>query len=445
LPPQLALLLTSVFVLFVLIIEYRRSGITSVASWILSIWLLYSGSKGIGAFLNINTTIESGSVPDRYFLLGIAIIGISILMKRGFSWRTALKRNELFVLILAYMLLSVVWAKTPGISFRRWGRELITLIMMCLLISEKFPVKTFISAFKRAIYFYLPFSILLIKYFGIYGREYNRWTGELMWVGLASQKNGLALFCAFSIIFLIWSLWQDLSNWKILEYKLPLLVDTLMLALAVYLMMGPKRTLAYSATSLLSLLTGLVAILLLKQAVQKGTKLEKGAVALCLVLILVGIFMPLFGKIPVRGLPQLFGRSETLTGRTEIWNSLLPYVQKHFIFGYGYGGFWTTSLRTSIASHAHNGYLDAILNLGIAGLIMLIVFLIKIVGTCARLIDSGSNIFLLFLAIVFMYLVHNMGEVSLGDFQSLPSTLVAFIYFLANEEQNKKNIQANEI
>jgi len=26
-----------------------------------------------------------------------------------------------------------------------------------------------------------------------------------------------------------------------------------------------------------------------------------------------------------------------------------------------------------------------------------------------------------------------MGEVSLGDFQSLPSTLVAFIYFLANE------------
>jgi hypothetical protein len=38
-----------------------------------------------------------------------------------------------------------------------------------------------------------------------------------------------------------------------------------------------------------------------------------------------------------------------------------------------------------------------------------------------------------------------MGEVSLGDFQSLPSTLVAFIYFLANEEQNKKNMQANEI
>jgi len=126
-------------------------------------------------------------------------------------------------------------------------------------------------------------------------------------VGWPGQpKNGLALFCAFSIIFLIWLLWQDLSNWKILEYKLPLLVDTLMLALAVYLMMGPERTLTYSATSLLSLLTGLVAILLLKQAVKKGTKLDKGVVALCLILVLVGIFMPLLGKIPVRGLTPTF-------------------------------------------------------------------------------------------------------------------------------------------
>lgn len=444
-PPQLALLLTSAFVLIVLTIEYRRSDITSAASWILSLWLAYSGSKGIGAFLDINTTIESGSLPDRYFLLSVGIVGILILFKRGFPLGAALKRNGLFVLILAYMLLSVVWAKAPGISFRRWGRELITLIMICLLISEEFPAKTFVSAFKRAIYFYLPFSILLIKYFGIFGREYNRWTGELMWVGLASQKNGLALFCAFSIIFLIWSLWQDLVNWRMLESKLPPLVDIFMLGLAIYLMMGPQRTLTYSATSFLSLLTGLIAMLILKQAAKKEKRLDKNIAAFALIFIIIGTFMALLGKIPIKGLPQMLGRTETLTDRTEIWNSLLPYAQKHFILGYGYGGFWTTSLRTSIASHAHNGYLDAILNLGIVGLILLIVFLIKISATCARLIDSEWNICLLFLAIVFMYLVHNMAEVSLGDFQSLPSALIAMISFLANEEQNKKNMQANEI
>jgi len=443
LPPQLALLLTSVFVLFVLIIEYRRSGITSVASWILSIWLVYSGSKGIGAFLNINTTIESGSIPDRYFLLGIAIIGISILMKRGFSWRTALKGNGLFVLILAYMLLSVVWAKTPGISFRRWGRELITLIMICLLISEESPVTTFISAFKRAIYFYLPFSILLIKYFGIYGREYNRWTGELMWVGLASQKNGLASFCAFSAIFLIWSSWHDLINWKELSSKLPLFVDILMLVLAIYLFMGPKRTLTYSVTSLLTLLTGLIVILAIKQAVIKGTMLDKKIVVIALILIFVGTFMPLSGKIPVKGLAQIFGRGETLTGRTEIWNSLLPYAQKHFILGYGYGGFWTTSLRTSIASHAHNGYLETVLALGFSGLILFSLFLISTAKKCTKLINNEGSIYILFLSFIFMYLIHNIAETSLGEFQSISGIIIAIIYFLINEEYSTLNELTN--
>ncbi len=100
--------------------------------------------------------------------------------------------------------------------------------------------------------------------------------------------------------------------------------------------------------------------------------------------------------------------------------------------------------KKEIASHAHNGYLDTILNLGIVGLILFIVYLVKIAGTCARLIDSKWIIFLLFLTMIFMYIVHNMAEALLGDFHSIPSILIAFIYFLANEEQNKKNVKLIE-
>lgn len=94
-PPQLALFLVTVCVLIILRIEYRKSGISSVACWVISIWLVYSGGKGIGAFLKVNTTIEAGSPPDRYFLLLIGIVGIFILLKRGFQWGLALKRNWL--------------------------------------------------------------------------------------------------------------------------------------------------------------------------------------------------------------------------------------------------------------------------------------------------------------------------------------------------------------
>ncbi len=228
-PSQIALISIAIFVFIIIIIEHRQSRISGAAIWILSIWLLYSGSKGIGSFLNINSTIESGSPSDRYFLFGIGIIAILVLLKRKFQWGQILKRNWLIVLILAYMLLSVTWAKDPGISFRGWGRQAIALIMMCLLVSEESPVESFGSAFRKTVYAYLPFSLLLIKYFPLYGRQYNRWTGEVSWVGLSSQKNGLALFCTFSIIFLVWSIWQNLVNWRKLPSKLLLLVDIFML------------------------------------------------------------------------------------------------------------------------------------------------------------------------------------------------------------------------
>jgi len=347
------------------------------------------------------------------------------------------------MLILAYMLLSVTWSSVPGISFRRWGREFIVLIVACLLLSETNPLKAFFSTFRKVIYIYLPLSLVLIKYFPAFGREYNRWTGELMWVGMASQKNGLALFCAFSAIFLIWSLWKGLGNRGLLESKLPLLVDASMLVLAIYLMTGPKRTINYSVTSFLSLLTGLIAVLIVKQTTKKQLRLGKGVIAVVLLIILIGTFMPLSGKIQVKGLAQILGRSETLTGRTDIWNSLLPYAKKHMILGYGYGGFWTTYLRETIASNAHNGYLDTILTMGLIGLILFSCFLIKFVSVSSKLIDNEWNSAIFFLGIIFMYLVHNIGETLLGEFQSLPSALILLMSFLINEghlQNNKEEI-----
>jgi len=443
LPPHLALILVIGFISILLYIEVKWSGETGLAIWIISLWILYSGSKGLGVFFKINTNIEAGSIPDRYFLLGLGVFGILILLKRRFQWQLTFKKNWLFMLILAYMLLSVTWSSVPGISLRRWGREFIVLIVACLLLSETNPLKAFFSTFRKVIYIYLPLSLVLIKYFPAFGREYNRWTGELMWVGMSSQKNGLALFCAFSAIFLIWSLWKGLGNRGLLESKLPLLVDASMLVLAIYLMTGPKRTINYSVTSFLSLLTGLIAVLIVKQTTKKQLRLGKGVIAVVLLIILIGTFMPLSGKIQVKGLAQILGRSETLTGRTDIWNSLLPYAKKHMILGYGYGGFWTTYLRETIASNAHNGYLDTILTMGLIGLILFSCFLIKFVSVSSKLIDNEWNSAIFFLGIIFMYLVHNIGETLLGEFQSLPSALILLMSFLINEghlQNNKEEI-----
>ena len=74
-----------------------------------------------------------------------------------------------------------------------------------------------------------------------------------------------------------------------------------------------------------------------------------------------GTVTPFIGKLSLVDISSTFGRDETLTGRSEIWATLVPFAMKRPILGHGFGGFWTDARREIIAaSHGHNGYLDAV-------------------------------------------------------------------------------------
>ena len=444
-PPQLALVLALIFISFIIYKEHQRSQLRGWGVWILAFFLLHASSKGLGTFLNIETTIEEGSLPDRYFLLTLGIISIILIIKNRFSINAALRQNWIYVTILTYMLLSVTWSRFPGISLRRWGREAIVLIIACLLISEKNPILILYSSIKKVIYVALPISIILIKYYPLYGRQYGRWTGEVSWVGISSQKNGLAMLCAISIIFLVWFIWQDISSWHSLSSKLPPLIDTFMLLIAFYLFLGPQRSMTYSATSFASLLTALICMITLKLTNHPRKNIKKIVVVLSIIIIIIGIVMPFSGKIPIKKLPKMLNRTETLTDRTEIWNILLPYAKRNILLGYGFGGFWTTSLREAIASHAHNGYLETILNLGFMGLIIFSSFLISTIFKLGLLISDEREYFIPFLAIAIMFLVQNISEALLGDFQSFMSALIVLVSFIATKELSSIKLEPEKM
>lgn len=431
-PPQLALILTLILIFLLVRIEHEKAKLSGSSVWIIAAWMLHSASRGLGYYLNIQTTIEAGSPPDRYFLLFLAALCIFIIIKRHPPIKSFLTNNWTFFFIFLYMLISIIWANSPGITFRRWGRELIVILMSFLLLTENSPISVIFSAIKRFIYAAFPLSILLIKYFPSYGRQYGRWTGEVTWVGIAGQKNGLAMLCVFSLIFLLWSLWQDIKLWHRLQSRLPFFIDLIMTVIAIYLMIGPQRTLTYSATSFLALITGLIFMITLSLAIKKDIKLTRKIVIIGIAIIIAGTMMPFSGNIPIKKLPNILNRSETLTDRTEIWNILLLYAKKKIILGHGYGGFWTTTLREEIASHAHNGYLETVLNLGLVGLLLFSIFLIKTISMLATAIYENKFEYIPFLSIIFMYLVHNIAEATLGDFQSLIGIIIVLVSFIVS-------------
>jgi exopolysaccharide production protein ExoQ len=83
------------------------------------------------------------------------------------------------------------------------------------------------------------------------------------------------------------------------------------------------------------------------------------------------------GATHLSALAQLVGRDATLTGRTQIWKQVWPFLLERPILGWGYAGFWRgiqgESFRVAAAMrfvifHAHNGFLEIWLELGAVGL-----------------------------------------------------------------------------
>lgn len=116
---------------------------------------------------------------------------------------------------------------------------------------------------------------------------------------------------------------------------------------------------------------------------------------------------------------SLFNKDVTFTGRIPLWNFLIEQkIPDHLWFGHGYSGFWqswqgsedpaasVSRLVGDWAVHAHNGFLDIILNLGLIGLILFILSFLVNISRAIKLMFISRNyesiVPLMILTFVFM-------------------------------------------
>jgi O-antigen ligase len=372
--------------------------------------------------------LESGSPLDRAFLTVLLFSGLFILALRKFSWSRAIKEHAWLMLLIGYMLVSIFWSEIPFMSFKRWIKELVAVVMAFVVQTEQYPRQALESLFRRTVYILIPFSLLLIKYFSKYGREYDRWSGQLMWVGVTLQKNGLGRLCIISGFFLIWRLVRRWQGSDIPASKFQTHADVLVLILTLWLLKGPPGV--YPATATIALAAGLAAFVGLLW-MKKG-RINLGANTLTAIMVLViafGTVTPFVGGSTVGGFTSPLGRDDTLTGRTDIWAGLLPIVMRQPILGCGFGGFWTTETRKiHNIDEAHNGYLDGLLELGFVGLLLLSMFLLSSCRKAHRELTHDFYWASLWICYLFMAVVHNVAESSIN---SLTNHMTAGLIFLA--------------
>src|ERR1051325_5905584 len=417
-PPQLALLLCTVFVLFLLFLERRGSRDVSAAMWIPTIWVLIAASRPLATwFIGSEQVLggnESGSPLDRWTLTALAVAAIIILTHRRFDWWGALRRHKWLVALLAYMFVSTFWSEITLIAMRRWMRELIVFFMALLLVSEASPRRALESLLRRCAYVLLPFSVVLIKYYPLLGRQYARYSGMEMWTGATGHKNELGRLCMITILFFLWSFyrrWRKSSTNG--DYShVWIWADISVIIIAVYLLFG-----ANSSTSKATLVVGVTILLVLRLFRKlKFTLPQVGVLALVVFVIGFGALAPFLGGSNVAVFSSSLGRDSTLTGRTDVWAAVLPAMRQQPLFGHGFGSFWTDARRELYEiPTAHNGYLDVMLELGLVGLAFYTFWMISCARQFLRAFADDYGWASLGICFLFMNLTYNATESALNS------------------------------
>ncbi|MFF1571834.1 O-antigen ligase family protein [Leifsonia sp. NPDC058292] len=102
--------------------------------------------------------------------------------------------------------------------------------------------------------------------------------------------------------------------------------------------------------------------------------------------VVVGVLVTVFAS----RIPAIFGKSEDLTGRLDIWHKVIELAQQRPAFGWGWVSYWAPwvypfdglAVRNKVQYlQAHNAWLDVWLQVGIVGLV---VFILLVLTTFRR-------------------------------------------------------------
>jgi O-antigen ligase len=374
-------------------------------------WLLIASSRPISNWLSLSapvgqaTAYVDGSPLDRAVLTLLLGIGIIALIKRKKQAIAILADNRIVLVYFGYCLISVLWCDYPSVLLKRWIRSVGDLVVILLIMTEPNWVDALKWLFTRIGFVLIPLSILLIRFFPSLGRFYSR-GGAPEWTGVGTDKNALGMVC---MIYGAALLWYAIGVYRRRSDKgrgQKLLALSVAFVMIVYLVLVVDSKTAFACFFMSDVLIIVTAI---SRAFRKPflvTVLVAGMIGVCFSVLFLGVG---------GGALTALGRDASLTGRTDVWKTVLPYAKSEWL-GAGYENFWVGERMELFGrllgglNQAHNGYIEIYLNLGWAGVILLAAIIVSGYQKILKGLGSNTETAGLRLALFFICLVYNLTE-----------------------------------
>ncbi len=304
-------------------------------------------------------------------------IGYSLLFLALAAWclvheptRLTVLLRPILIVALLWCALSVVASWEPSLSARRFALMLMTIGIAGMVILLPKNIRHF-SGVMAAV----ALIVLALCYFGVVfipWRSIHQASDFLEpdlagdWRGVFGHKNDAS---ATMVLFVFIGLFVARAR--------SLALGAVIVALAL-----PFLLFTHSKTAIAAL-----PLVLIVSAIMARTRAPVMGIVLALSIVVVINFFSV-GSVyfePVRHLLEMVLTDSTFTGRTEVWKFAVDRMLERPITGYGFSAFWGTpevvygmggTIWANTASHAHNGYLDLALTVGIPGSVLVTLWLV---------------------------------------------------------------------
>ena len=297
------------------------------------------------------------AVTGRFNELGLAAaVVVTTYVLVSAPLRPTLRRSWPVVALALWQLAATSWSVRPTLSFSfaaRWAVLALFLVAFTTIASPEIQLRLLSLGVTGGL---VGAAILSLFVPEIRGKAPNGAIGPYSHRNFLAHACGVLLVCAAGTFILRPKAWKQ-----------PFLAAVM--AVVWILLSGSKTPLFAVAAALLAggVLYGVSSGLFRRYKSVVGVGFF--GLAVC-----ATVGFRLLGAKPL---------DTTLTGRTSIWGALLPEVRRSWLSGYGSGqAFFFTPRRLIVSErvgrdvpHAHNGYLDALLNSGVVTLSLICILL----------------------------------------------------------------------
>ena len=349
---------------------------------------------------------------------GFGMLGLMMGQWGRFRWNVPM---VLFMVYVAWTGASVSWSIDFGASVRRYVLMLCCVIG-CIGLTRFVTIEQVLIATMIAMLGWLLVGISAELYFGAFRPHdlEHRFAGTIH-PNLQAANLAMVFFAAFTM--------------SRIRPKLKWLLYAIMFVVFAFLLMTKCRT----VVGVLPL-----AFLIIWLTTQPMQKVAIGSLAGIWMASSAAFVFLVIGFDPISEFSEvlLLGRGEetgsSLTGRLPLWKDLSGYIRGRPLHGYGFGAFWTPNHIYDIAksqewviSEAHSSYIDAILQIGLIGVLLLLsVAVSTFIQAVVAFRQTGRPEYIFIIGGVFFCLCRGFTESGLSEPAGFSSPL--FLVMAAN-------------